>query len=159
MQPARSLYEILQVDARAEPEVLEAAYRRLARKYHPDVSESADGARMKELNAAYAVLRDPQRRADYDALLVPEATGAVVESGGGGGSRGQRWRSGRSATSRSRQASRWRWISSPGARSTSSGTCSDPTQARCSYGAIVRRGWSRSSPTIAAGTSARSARS
>ena len=74
MQPGRSLYEILQVDPRAEPEVLEAAYRRLARKYHPDVSQSSDGARrMKELNAAYEVLRDPVRRADYDrALLDPD---------------------------------------------------------------------------------------
>src|SRR2546430_15255966 len=77
MQPARSLYEILQVDARAEPEVLEAAYRRLARKYHPDVAQSTGGdQRMKELNAAYEVLRDPRRRADYDEQLVPG--GAVV---------------------------------------------------------------------------------
>jgi hypothetical protein len=76
MRPARSLYEILQVDPRAEPEVLEAAFRRLARKYHPDVSLTSDSAaRMKELNAAYAVLRDPARRADYDrALLDPEDT-------------------------------------------------------------------------------------
>jgi DnaJ domain len=74
MQPGRSLYEILQVDPRAEPEVLEAAFRRLARKYHPDVSTTTDGSqRMKELNAAYQILRDPARRADYDrALLEPE---------------------------------------------------------------------------------------
>src|SRR5215472_15005070 len=69
MQPARSLYEILQVDPRAEPEVLEAAFRRLARKYHPDVSQTSD-ERMKELNAAYAVLRDPARRAEYDRALL-----------------------------------------------------------------------------------------
>lgn len=74
MQPGRSLYEILQVDPRAEPEVLEAAFRRLALKYHPDVSHTTDSVqRMKELNAAYQVLRDPTRRADYDrALLEPE---------------------------------------------------------------------------------------
>lgn len=74
MQPGRSLYEILQVDPRAEPEVLEAAFRRLARKYHPDVSHTTDSVeRMKELNAAYQILRDPGRRADYDrALLEPE---------------------------------------------------------------------------------------
>jgi curved DNA-binding protein CbpA len=47
--------------------VIEAAYRRLARKYHPDVSQSPNAeARMRELNAAYEVLRDPTRRADYD---------------------------------------------------------------------------------------------
>ena len=74
MRPGRSLYEILQVDPRAEPEVLEAAFRRLARKYHPDVSRTSDSAeRMKELNAAYQVLRDPAKRADYDrAVLEPE---------------------------------------------------------------------------------------
>ncbi len=67
MAAERTLYEILQVDPGVEPEILEAAYRRLARKYHPDVS--ADGAgdrRMKEINAAYDVLRDPLRRAAYD---------------------------------------------------------------------------------------------
>jgi len=84
-QRERSLYEILQVDPRAEPEVLEAAFRRLARKHHPDVSDSADSAeRMKELNAAYEVLRDPLRRATYDGLLVdPDGAAeaaAAVES-------------------------------------------------------------------------------
>src|SRR5262249_59337592 len=80
MQPARSLYEILQVDPRAEPEVLEAAYRRLARKYHPDVSGTDDSAqRMKELNAAYQVLKDPVKRADYDrALLDPDDLDGVA---------------------------------------------------------------------------------
>jgi hypothetical protein len=67
MRRGRSLYEIIQVDPMAEPEVLEAAFRRLARKYHPDISAMPDGAqRMKELNAAYEVLRDPGRRAAYD---------------------------------------------------------------------------------------------
>jgi hypothetical protein len=67
MPAARSLYEILQVDPSAEPEIVEAAYRRLARKYHPDVSSSDDtGRRMTEINGAYEVLRDPLRRAAYD---------------------------------------------------------------------------------------------
>lgn len=74
MDGGRSLYEILQVDRRAEPEVVEAAYRRLARKYHPDTSGIDDGGkRMKELNAAYEVLRDPARRAAYDRQLPPHA--------------------------------------------------------------------------------------
>ncbi len=69
MRP-RSLYEILQVDPLAEPEVLEAAYRRLARKYHPDINGTPAGnQRMKELNAAYEILRDPGLRADYDQEL------------------------------------------------------------------------------------------
>jgi len=80
MQTARSLYEILQVDPRAEPEVLEAAFRRLARKYHPDVSDTDDAAeRMKELNAAYEVLGDPARRAAYDGQLVDPAAAGVAE--------------------------------------------------------------------------------
>jgi hypothetical protein len=70
MPRGRSLYEILQVDPMAEPEVLEAAFRRLARKYHPDTSGVAGGAeRMKQLSAAYQVLRDPARRQAYDVEL------------------------------------------------------------------------------------------
>jgi len=62
------LYRVLQVDPQAETEVVEAAYRRLARKYHPDTREVAGNTtpRMQELNGAWAVLRDPERRADYD---------------------------------------------------------------------------------------------
>jgi DnaJ domain len=60
-------YRVLQVDPSAEPEVIEAAYRRLARKYHPDVSDDPDAAaRMRELSAAYDAVRDPERRAEYD---------------------------------------------------------------------------------------------
>lgn len=70
MQHGRNLYEILQVDPRAEPEVLEAAFRRLARKYHPDVSGTEGDGRMKEINAAYQVLRDPKQRAEYDSLVL-----------------------------------------------------------------------------------------
>jgi Flp pilus assembly protein TadB len=63
----KDLYAILQVDPRAEPEVIEAAYRRLSRKYHPDVSAEADaGQRMREMNEAFEVLSDPARRRAYD---------------------------------------------------------------------------------------------
>lgn len=60
-------YKVLQVDPQAEREVIEAAYKRLASKYHPDVnnSESAN-ERMTQLNAAYEILRDPDRRQQYD---------------------------------------------------------------------------------------------
>ncbi len=61
-------YEILQVHGAAEPEVIQAAYRRLSLKYHPDVYHGADAQqRMAMLNAAYAVLGDPAKRASYDA--------------------------------------------------------------------------------------------
>jgi curved DNA-binding protein CbpA len=60
-------YSILQVDRRAEPEVIAAAYRSLARKYHPDKTASAASTkRMQEINAAYEVLRDPAKRKAYD---------------------------------------------------------------------------------------------
>jgi len=61
-------YKTLQVDPEAEDEVIQAAYRRLAQKYHPDVSgpgpESA--GRMAAINKAWETLRDPARRRAYD---------------------------------------------------------------------------------------------
>ena len=63
----KDYYAILQVHPRAEPEVIEAAYRRLSRKYHPDVRGQADaGQRMRELNEAFEILGDPARRRAYD---------------------------------------------------------------------------------------------
>src|SRR3981081_4494583 len=79
MRSDPSLYEVLQVDRRAEPEVVEAAYRRLARKYPPDTSGLDDGGRrMKELSAAYEVLRDQARRAAYDRELRVRETAAMA---------------------------------------------------------------------------------
>jgi curved DNA-binding protein CbpA len=65
------LYEVLQVDRRAEPEVIRAAYRALARKNHPDFGGSV--RMMSAINEAWAVLGDPARRAAYDA--EPQAMG------------------------------------------------------------------------------------
>ncbi|MFC1968538.1 J domain-containing protein [Chloroflexota bacterium] len=62
-------YGILQVHPKAEKEVIDAAYRKLAAKYHPDVSQVSDALeRMKQINTAYEVLSDPVKRAAYDAL-------------------------------------------------------------------------------------------
>ncbi len=75
----RTLYQILQVDTAADPEVIEAAYKRLALKHHPDRSSDADAPeRMRELNTARAVLLDPVRRRAYDAYLgIPERIAAL----------------------------------------------------------------------------------
>jgi curved DNA-binding protein CbpA len=60
-------YKTLQVDDEAEFEVIQAAYRRLARKYHPDAGGGPEAAaRMATLNVAWEVLRDTERRAAYD---------------------------------------------------------------------------------------------
>jgi hypothetical protein len=68
MKSQEDLYEILQVSPRAEPEVIEAAYKQLALKYHPDRNhEPSARQKMSLLNEAYAVLSDPERRRAYDA--------------------------------------------------------------------------------------------
>jgi len=60
-------YESLQVSRHAEIEVISAAYRTLARKYHPDKNTSpASTKRMQEINTAYAILKDPVKRKEYD---------------------------------------------------------------------------------------------
>ena len=61
-------YGILQVHPKAEKEIIDAAYRRLAFKYHPDLSQVSDATeRMKQINTAYEVLSDPVKREAYDA--------------------------------------------------------------------------------------------
>ena|SRR5689334_16249521 len=57
-------YHVLQVDPSADVEVIQAAYRVLARRYHPDLA--GDDAMMKRLNAAWEILGSQKRRDDYD---------------------------------------------------------------------------------------------
>ncbi|MDA1227051.1 MAG: J domain-containing protein [Chloroflexi bacterium] len=65
------LYRILQVDPKADPGVVRAAYRVLAQKYHPDLNPSPDAAKaMGRLNGAYEILGDPMRRREYDGARV-----------------------------------------------------------------------------------------
>lgn len=67
MEPFEDYYEILQVHHLAEPEIIKAAYRRLALTYAPDVNKSPDAnAKMVRFNAAYAILNDPVKRKRYD---------------------------------------------------------------------------------------------
>jgi curved DNA-binding protein CbpA len=60
-------YKVLQVDSEAEDEVIQAAYRRLARKYHPDLATTPEAAaRMSAINAAWELIGDPTARAAFD---------------------------------------------------------------------------------------------
>jgi len=83
-------YHILQVSPAAEQEVLHAAFRALAMKYHPDRDSSARAARrMMELNQAYAMVREPELRAQvdksrrtarvpFDAASIPPMNGRTM---------------------------------------------------------------------------------
>ena len=65
----RDYYKVLGVERAASADQIKAAYRRLARKYHPDVSKEPNAeARFKEMQEAYEVLKDPEKRAAYDQL-------------------------------------------------------------------------------------------
>jgi curved DNA-binding protein len=65
----KDYYKALGVERSASDDDIKKAFRRLARKHHPDLSKAADApARMQEINEAYEVLRDPQRRAAYDQV-------------------------------------------------------------------------------------------
>lgn len=79
-------YVILQVRPEAETAVLEAAFRALARQYHPD-GTTPDAQRMSALNRAYALVRTPELRAAYDhqraaSVLTPIGPGRPVAGTG-----------------------------------------------------------------------------
>jgi curved DNA-binding protein CbpA len=87
----RDPYAILQVHTNAQPEVIEAAYRTLARLRHPDRTDDPDAdSTMADLNWAYNVLREPSLRASYDhsrvSIIVetpPPANGTSPDEGSG----------------------------------------------------------------------------
>jgi curved DNA-binding protein len=77
----KDYYEVLGVPRTASPEDIKSAFRKLARKHHPDVAKdkASAEAKFKEVNEAYEVLRDPDKRKRYDEL------GANWQDGMGGG--------------------------------------------------------------------------
>jgi curved DNA-binding protein len=87
----KDYYKILGVEPDADEKAIKSAYRKLARKYHPDVSEHKDAeARFKEVAEAYRVLSDREKRAEYDELRKYGRHGQPFEPPPG-------WQPGRSA--------------------------------------------------------------
>jgi molecular chaperone DnaJ len=86
--PTKDFYEVLGVNRNASADEIKRAYRTLARKHHPDVAENKAEAehRFKEINEAYEVLSDPQKRAQYDRFgSVGNGAGAGFGDFGGFG--------------------------------------------------------------------------
>jgi molecular chaperone DnaJ len=86
MASCPNYYKTLGVDKKATPDEIKKAYRKLARKYHPDRNpDDKDAeARFKEISQAHDVLGDPEKRKQYDTGAGPFATGAGPGGGFGG---------------------------------------------------------------------------
>ncbi|MBO7375862.1 MAG: molecular chaperone DnaJ [Clostridia bacterium] len=83
----RDLYEILGIEKGADEEAIKKAYRAMAKKYHPDLNpgDPEAEAKFKEINDAYSILSDPQKRAAYDRYGYSAFDGSMGGSDAGGG--------------------------------------------------------------------------
>lgn len=78
-EPFVDYYKILNVNPNSDPKTLEAAYRHLAKMYHPDHIDTANVTRFNEVIEAYRALRNPNYRTDYD-LIYADLTGFEFSS-------------------------------------------------------------------------------
>ena len=85
-------YERLGVDKNASQDEIKKAYRKMSKKYHPDLNKE-EGAeeKYKEVQEAYETLSDEQKRAAYDQYGEAGANGGFGGGGFGGGGAGGRW--------------------------------------------------------------------
>ena len=92
MSEKRDYYEVLGVNKNASEDEIKKAYKKLARKYHPDLNRDDPKTaeeKFKEVNEAYEVLKDPQKKAQYDRFGHDAfAAGGNARSGGGAGFEG-----------------------------------------------------------------------
>ena len=82
----KDYYDILGVSKDANDDEIKHAYRKLSKKWHPDINKAPDAeAKFKEINEAYETLSDPQKRANYDQYGSADGAGAGFGGGGQGG--------------------------------------------------------------------------
>ena len=86
MAVKEDLYQIINLNKKATPEEIKKAYKKLARKYHPDVNPGDKKAeeQFKKISQAYAILSDPKKRSQYDQFGAVFGEGQAPPQGAPG---------------------------------------------------------------------------